>query len=515
MKVRLPTYTRFFVYCTLSTFCIYILSELAYLRFFHMAGDSAGYVDLINRVSKYGDMRSNVFMSPYPLFDLMGKSAPQYCASDYDNKYLGTSFYHLHSYLIVYLFSIIHKILGINTVLLASYINGIATFITLSCTFKISRKYKLSKIESISIVLAFAFFTPLIGSISGQFYYDRLFIPMALLGFYYVIFYEGKYKSTIIILILIFTSLISERSALMIGIFFIYLNTTNKCTINYKLILISTIPIIYYFFWNKYIQSGIYLNNTSLLQVISNINMLFDFESEYSNLSIKFLTVILPLLAVSIFSKSFFYICLIFIAPNLIISVGGAEKIGYISHYHSFYIPILIIGVIIGYANIKFKFKSKFTIIILLILISINFYLSFGKQFVVSPTLTHGLLSDSRLLIKDSDIRATSDNRKKLLSELIQGINRDSTISASEFIMPILVNFDFENIRYFPIGIYDSDYIITESATSNEEFLLTIVADQPEKNRIEKCIHQILLGRYNEYRSAEIGAIKYILWKIK
>lgn len=509
------TIVRIFIYCTLSVFCIYGLSELAYLRFFHMAGDSAGYVDLINRVTEYGDMRSNVFMSPYPLFDLTGKTASQYCISNFDNKYFGTSFYHLHSYLVVYLFAAIHNITGINSVILSSYINGIATFAIFYYIYLISRKYKLSKIESIAIVLACAFFTPLIGAISGQFYYDRLFIPIALLGFYYSSFYEGKLKNIILIIILIFASSISERSALMMGVFIILLNIINKSTRDYKIIFLSIIPVIYYIYWNKYIQSGIYLNNTSLPQLIHNFTMLFKLDGEYSALSRKFLFTILPLLATSLFSKRFFYICLIFIIPNLVISVGGAEKTGYVTHYHTFYIPILIIGTIMGYANIKFIIKSKFTIIFLLIIIALNSYSSVGKLFVVSPTLTHSLLSDSRLLITNSDIRSSSDNRVKLFSELMWGINTKSTISASEFIMPILVNLNYKNIRYFPIGIYDSDYVITESAVSNEEFLLTIVADQSEKIKIEKCIHQIMLGRYEVYRSVEIGAIKYRLWKIK
>ena len=97
----------------------------------------------------------------------------------------------------------------------------------------------------------------------------------------------------------------------------------------------------------------------------------------------------------------------------------------------------------------------------------------------------------------------------------MQGVNTKSTISASEFMMPMLVNLDFYNIRYFPIGIYNSDYLITESISLNDEFLLTIVSSEAEKNKIEKCIHKIVLERYEDYRSVEIGGLRYRLWKIK
>lgn len=512
MHPKIATFARILVYCTFSIFCIYLLSELAYLRFFHMAGDSAGYVDLINRVSIYGDMRSNVFMSPYPLFDLMGKSALEYCASSFDNKYFGTSFYHLHSYLAVYLFSAINNISGINSLILASYINGIATFIVFCSTYLISRNCKLSQIESITIISAFLLFMPLVGSISGQFYYDRLFIPLALLGFYFTNFYNGKNKLAILIIIIIFTSLISERSALMIGILFIYLNIFTK---NYKLILISSLSILYYLFWAKYIQSGLYSGSTSLQQLIHNFSMIFEWKSEYSIQTRNFLLVLSPLLVISAFSKRFFWICLIFIVPNLIVTVGGAEKNGYVSHYHTFYIPILIIGTIIGYSNLKAKINSKFTIVILFTIIIINSYFTLRTQFVVSPTLTHSISTDLKLLIPNSDMRTNSDNRKKLFSELMQGVNTKSTISASEFIMPMLVNLDFYNIRYFPIGIYNSDYLITESISLKDEFLLTIVSSEAEKNKIEECIHKIVLERYEDYRSVEIGGLRYRLWKIK
>ena len=209
------------------TAAFYALTDLAYQRYFHMAGDSAGYVDLINRIAETMDMKSAVFISPYSLFDLMGKPVEAYCSSDLLNKYSETSFYTIHSYLIAYIFAFIKIILDIDSIKLASIIYGLSNLITLILIFKICQRNKLSIIESIIFILITIFFTPYLGSISGQFYYDRLFITFGLLVYYFSSFEDYKYKLVCILFLIIITSMISERSSLMIGIFgiFIYLNS--------------------------------------------------------------------------------------------------------------------------------------------------------------------------------------------------------------------------------------------------------------------------------------------------
>jgi hypothetical protein len=58
-------------------------------------------------------------------------------------------------------------------------------------------------------------------------------------------------------------------------------------------------------------------------------------------------------LFLSIFNIRFFLIALSSLLPNLFISIGGAEKTGLTTHYHSFYIPFLISGAVFGFIKLK------------------------------------------------------------------------------------------------------------------------------------------------------------------
>lgn len=39
------------------------------------------------------------------------------------------------------------------------------------------------------------------------------------------------------------------------------------------------------------------------------------------------------------------------LVPNLLGSIGGAEKLGWTTHYHSPYFPFLVLAVLLGYAR--------------------------------------------------------------------------------------------------------------------------------------------------------------------
>jgi hypothetical protein len=247
---------------------------------------------------------------------------------------------------------------------------------------------------------------------------------------------------------------------------------------------------------------------------IYNLNLILDGSTTFSKMSWQLFLICSPLLFLCLFSRSFIILCIIYITPNFIINVGGAEKTGFVTHYHSFYIPILIIGSIVGYSNIKNIISKKYlSILLLIIILSVNIYFSQSRIYVVSPTLTHSLFRDSELVIKKTDLSKYSIDRRNALKYLLKDVDKNSSISATEFLMPVLVWQNFKSIDYFPIGAGNSTYLLTESNLTGLEFLLTIVANKEDKEKIEKCIHSIVDNQYENLNHIDINGIRYILWK--
>ena len=498
---------------------VYFLAELNYARFNHMAGDSAGYVDLIKRVALHGDMRSHVFAAAYPLFDL-AKEAKTFCSNALINKYENNSFSQWHAYGIVFPIAWIGKQFTQNYAYIAAILNAISVVFIFIGVYFIALKNKLSWIETLFFILIILSFSPLVGAISGQYYFDRLFIPTAIFYCYLYLQRNSRYCWFLAPVIILFAVLVSERSALMIGLLALYLsvwNTSNNPRYRYTTMIAGVLAVLYYIFWAKFIQDSIYASSTSLSIIFYNLGQIFDFKSTMSKLTVEMLLMLLPLIVLTLPSLKYLILVFIFLAPNILLSVGGAEKNGYVTHYHSYYIPLIIVGAMMGYLEYKKILRMhRFRYFLLAMILAANIVNISGRLFVSSPTLSHSLSGDFRLLFSGSDARKAADSRLKQFDQLLSKINiNNPTISSNEFTMPILVQKGYSNIRMFPIGLYDSDYLLLESAVEDDpsNLILPIYGDAKELKEISNCTFFKLKDRYTEVGVEDIGAIKYRLMR--
>ena len=498
---------------------IFFLAELNYARFSHMAGDSAGYVDLIKRVSLFGDMRSQVFAAAYPLFDL-AKTAEVFCSNSLVSKYENSSFFQWHSYVIVFPIAWVGKVFTNNYAYIAAIVNALAVFFTFFGTLLIARKNKMDWLEIAFFLLLLLTFSPLVGSISGQYYFDRLFIPAAIFYFYFYLRRDYEFSWLISVGIIVFAALVSERSALMIGVFAIYLSILdfkNKSKYRYATMFFGIAAIVYYVIWAKLIQDSFYASTTSLPVIVENLKQIFDFQSHISKSTVELFIILLPLIILVIPAKKYIVLLAMFLAPNILLNVGGAEKTGYLTHYHSYYIPIIIIGAMMGYLEYKkIAMINRFRYLLLCVVLLLNIVNIHGRLFAVSQTLTHSLSGDFGLFIKGSSIKNTSDERSEKFNELLSNIKESNpTISSNEFTMPILVLKGFTHIRMFPIGLYDSDYLLLESAVGDDpaNIILPVYGDAKDLREISDCMFLKLKDKYKEIGVKDIGAIKYRLMK--
>ena len=139
---------------------------------------------------------------------------------------------------------------------------------------------------------------------------------------------------------------------------------------------------MYFFLYIKFYQESFYSGNYSIGNALYYFNEYFKLDSRTFYITNKFLLVSLPLIFLSFFNFKLLVIAIGSMAPNLLFSVGGAEKIGFSTHYHTYYIPFVICATVISFIN--FEKKSTFLKNILIIKLALIIILIFNGSFLAN-----------------------------------------------------------------------------------------------------------------------------------
>jgi hypothetical protein len=155
--------------------------------------------------------------------------------------------------------------------------------------------------------------------------------------------------------------------------------------------------------------------------------------------------------------------------PNLMGSIGGAEKTGFSTHYHSMYFPLMAMAIAMGVA--KWARTSRgfaFVVPMLLacgVLLNCGMWkpgaeLSWKKKYVE----TNPLFQIWRDLVSSYD--GPLALRRQQLNALNQAIPRGSRVTTPEMFMPAL--FDGHEVHLYPVGMRDSDYIVYQASPQSD-----------------------------------------------
>jgi hypothetical protein len=208
---------------------------------------------------------------------------------------------------------------------------------------------------------------------------------------------------------------------------------------------------------NIYLSTYFPSNINVLMQNFSN-PVFFDTTLVF----IFFNFIILGILA--IFEWRAFLISIPIVLLNIIGNVGGAEKIGWVTHYHSYYFPILVWAALLGYIHLTKLFAQKgrqklFIVLILSLVIltaAVNPY-SYEKFDVSATNIeTNGLLTT---LYKIPDtMNGNIQPLIKYSDEMKLLIPENSTVTSPEGYWPIL--YENRHLHLFPVGLNSSDYAV-------------------------------------------------------
>lgn len=489
----------------------FIIALLAFqyvskLNYYVSQLDSANMVDNINSTYLYGAPRSQINKSANDaVLTVITKTAKDVCSQPLiDSNTEFTKTFERHAYVFLYALAPFRAITSGITI--AAFAHALA-FIGMI----VSIYYFLRKKNSLPIYAALAFGLMVSlhpawsASVFGQLYPDRLFLFAGYL--YIVLVYQNITRddnNTIFILILaVLTSSIHERAAMMVGGFtlvalLLYRNWRGWSRKDIPLLIVAgctlSYAIGYMLLFNKNSDYGSFISSlTSLPYTLSN-NEAFRLNLE------KFLIVNGGFLVLAAFEWRMAVIALGAMLPNIIGTIGGAEKTGWSTHYHSTYFPFLIAAASIGSIQlwqILRAHSNKWMLVVSFTLLGI--FLVLLNPYSTSPLIdmksSHiansawvkvaGVLTNSGAGV---GIRINANFRKRIA----ENVPNNVAVTTYEGMFPALLG-GGRVLHNYPLGLGNANYAVLPYSTDNQGVmqLFGAVTYLGEANRreLDRCLN--------------------------
>jgi len=533
--VKIREIKRAHLYYSVSSLVLFafLLRGLA-SRFLIAQGDSASFVDFLTLRTSDRPLISDFTLSPWNLLSQNGifsLSVSEFCNASFNNAFEGISNIHWHAYLLTPISGIASKIFFFIPPSIFAL-----TLLALSYSFGIVSIYRFL-LESHTSRLMLTVFTftlfssaVFIQSLLGQPYIDRIsfgpFIAFILYRSRNKIASWAQQRNNLVVIGLI--SLISERAALMAGVLsfafiFFHLKDYKLQKHDFIAAFFSFIPIGWFLFWKTYISASSYYSALNFNQALSNLQALF--SSGRSHNFITLAVVLLPFLILILAgSRKLFLIAIIVVLPNLIVNIGGAELVGYYTHYHAMYLPIITAFTAISIVRIRQGDGSdpKQLVAIGLLILTIitssmvgvmrtvdypsSFSTNFQRNFGKSLTALGVYLPEDNLV------------RNKAYRDFIESLGQidiTKSVSAPEGLFPILLDAGFKKINYFPIGVGSSDILIFPVNPGPDQVPdLTLFGLMPKqlKEQAGGCFKNKIILDYNLNAERDIFATHYNIY---
>lgn len=443
------------------------------LRQYERAGDSAIFEQLLYNIAEGKGSVSNVFANTQHYIETYLGKTPIDLIEKNDHLELNgpvideRNMLKFHAYYVLYPISIFSKI--IDSSLLLAILQSLTFFcMLLVLYFFIANKSS----KFLALIFVFIVFCNpnWYGGIQGWFYPDKLFVIFAIL--FCIAIYEKSLKYLILLSFIMI--LINERAALISGVvlmfylvsFSFYNNFKAKNFFDIKLFLIALVLIIYSYITKNYILDNVYYGGSYLPANFNDLMLRLQTPDFVNKIYINLVNNS-PLLLLLLFSKRFILGALFVLSLNIIGNIGGAEKIGWTTHYHSYYFPIIAFAAAVGYINIinkikQFSISNNLKVFIKFISVGLVFGIFLLHQqykinkLDITPLGSFVKYYDTVVYYLKTTESGYSD--KLMLKKIIEP---NTLVCTTEFGMAML--YQNNKVSFFPIDIDKADYVFIPS----------------------------------------------------
>lgn len=439
--------------------------------------DTAGMMDLIKVENVRTAFRSDYLAGAYGgLISLITSTNDAICNVAQNIDTSGQSnIFQKHSYLMSWPLSVLNYISPFSSlqivaaVVLLSYVS---VFVT---TYLFLTKAGVRLITRIATLFAVTTYPVFAVAFTGQPFFDHLMIGLALPLIYLV--WWTKYRSIKvykwIVALTVLLAMTTERGAALAGLvsigYIILLHGTGSLKIReLRYILLSgLLSSIWFIVWIKFFQSYGAYGQISITGMLSRFNALF--QAPLSSSAFVFFSTSIFWIVLNLFAGRYLAVSILAVLPNLLISIGGAELTGFLTHYHQGYAAVLIAGGVIGVVHFELRVRRiKDTKISNFVLPSVCILFLTLSAFVyripsVEMASGKGWTSVEQIWFPGkSSIQEAAKMRADFLEKSVLEISeyRVGAISAPEIFGPALLNGGFKDYEYWPTSVGHALFVI-------------------------------------------------------
>lgn len=471
-------------------------------------GDTAFLMEVLTSIKETGVPTTHLGPAFYDAFSTFTLYAEKVCQSELMAAERGVSILDVHAYYILYPLAALTWLFSPHVILAVA--NGLAFTSIIFISYWVIRRQGVTVLGAIAFCLLVMAHPAWSHAQLGDFYADRFFMPLALL--YVALMYDAITRQSNIsqnyLLLILAVGLLAasttERGAVMVSLFTMTsLVLYWKRIVGHGYIIILTVysvallvcVILYVKLLN--VQHAGTGNIAALLQGIPGF---FDQLKApvYAAKVQEFIVINVVLFGIfAFFNWRLALIAFGTLLPNILTTMGGAEKTGWSTHYHSMYFPFLVFASAIGFSKLwVFSGATKYRLILV------------GILMVMIPVISkyspgYGGQQGAVMRLYEFYSHGESNNYDKTLSsqlkQIAAAIPAGAKVTTPEGFMPAL--YRDRTISFYPLGLDNSDYAVLSMASQSDGSfyyagVVNYIAGESEKADI--CLTQRLrIAGYN------------------
>ena len=456
--------------------------------------DTAFMMEVLTSIKESGTPTSHLAPSFGDALDTFNIGAETICKADLIPHEYGESILDTHAYFILYPLAALTWLFPPHIVLAVA--NGLGFASVIFILYWVIRRQGVPILGAIAFCMLVMAHPAWSHASLGDFYADRFFMPLGLL--YVSLLYEAMIRLNDIsrnwLLLVIAVGLLAasttERGAVMIALFTIavlvlYWKRITPCGAKIALTIFSMALLTYVFLYMRLI----YVDHHRIQNLLSKLEA-FSFSFEPIKALVldarahEFIAINVLLFGIfAIFDWRLALIAFAALLPNLFMSMGGAEKNSWATHYHSIYFPFLAFASAIGFGKLWVSLgTTKYRLILIGFLLAL-----IPAIYNYSPGYRSGG-AIKRLYDFYANLHPNEINWKNQLKQIAAAVPTGAKVTTVEKFMSVL--YRGRTVYYYPVGIDTADYAVLNRVTQPDGsfYYEGVISYIGESTKAEICL---------------------------
>lgn len=442
-----------------------MLAAVKVIDVLQLQGDAAIFLQATENAAFRGVPLSGVFANTQAFLDshLLVTNAQQMATDPLAPPAIGErNILGFHFYAILYPLALFARFIPVDVVLAIAFMASYLGLVL--CAYLVLRRRRVDVAAALLFCLLVISHPAWGETLWGQFYPDRLFV---LAGFIFmVLFSRARSSQTALIAAAVACVLIGERAALTAGLFalaYVGLNWRGMPESERNLkVGIGVGMLAFGVLVTKLAISNAYYSSfmpTSLDKIVLELQ-----SPVFIQDAVLFLAVNAVLFAIALFAWRAAVIAAFLMIPNLLGNIGGAEKIGWVTHYHSYYFPVLVWAAAAGFVNAYRIMHARRqlpalyagTAVLALLLTMIDPFSPQALRLDPSRLSAHVIIkaaSAAQTFLTPAGMQVHA-----LADQIRAAVPENTTVTMPESVMPFL--YHDRTLHVLPVGVDRADYAI-------------------------------------------------------